>query len=403
MRQFLVLVVVIFVAGCSSGGTAAPQGRAVPYGQDGGYAAAPAAPTYPGTRPPPPPPAGVGSRAPVYSPAAAPRRTPSASGPFRWHTTLAAAQAEARAHGKLILAEASHPGCGLCEKFKTRTVPANEALASSVAVGYFFDLTAPEDRRVASLLRANLKKADLMPLVGFLTPDLQWVHGFWGQDAVSNFPAQVAVARGSVRARPIAAAEPAPPPVPAEGATLVAFVNEYGEPEWGPADEVVPVDALSGTDAAAAAALALASPAAPPPVSHPTPEPAPVLATAPALPTVGELLPEPTAPPVVAEAAPAAEPAAAAPEDEEVRAWGEHALRYAYDQIRSGDLDGARTTLATVVARLPESDLGREASKGRVAVYNWRRLQATPEGEQAAVREQARRDLGATRWETLFS
>ena len=45
---------------------------------------------------------------------------------------------------------------------------------------------------IDQILRANLEGASLMPLIGFLTADLQWVDGFWGARTVQQFRADIA-------------------------------------------------------------------------------------------------------------------------------------------------------------------------------------------------------------------
>ncbi|MDA1194263.1 MAG: hypothetical protein O2894_03690, partial [Planctomycetota bacterium] len=215
---------------CSSGSGPAAPGAVSTYGGSGTTSsttggfdpATPAAPSY--------------------------RSAPAAGGPIRWHTTLADAQNEARASGKLILVMSTKPRCGLCDKFKTQIAPATAGELSRVAVGYIYDITRPEVRDVDRLLRANLRGADLMPLVGFVTADMQWVHGFWGQRSVQQFRGDIARATSihPVRSASIRVQE-AP-----EAARFAAVVNEFGETEWAapedvwPAEDPEPIDALTG-------------------------------------------------------------------------------------------------------------------------------------------------------------
>jgi hypothetical protein len=101
-------------------------------------------------------------------------------GAFTWYETIAEAQAEAEASGRLLLLSSTKPGCGLCKKFRNEMVPAVGARATRVAVGYVVDAMTPADPAVWNTLHANLPDADLMPLVGVFTPDLQFLTGFSG-------------------------------------------------------------------------------------------------------------------------------------------------------------------------------------------------------------------------------
>ncbi|MDF1701447.1 MAG: hypothetical protein P1V36_09860, partial [Planctomycetota bacterium] len=199
------------------------------------------------------------SRAPAYAPSTAP-----VGGPITWHTRLADAQAQARASGKLILVTSTKPRCSLCKKFKDQVAPAAGAELTRMAVGYIYDITRPEVRDVDRLLRANLRGADLMPLVGFITADLQWVHGFWGQRSVQQFRGDIARAT-SIHPVRTAALDPRAAPYqgdlrvqPATAAAaprLGMVVNEYGEKEWGSAADIwpegdpEPIDAITGAPA----------------------------------------------------------------------------------------------------------------------------------------------------------
>jgi hypothetical protein len=361
----------------------------------------------------------------------------------------------------MILAESTKPGCGLCEKFKNQIVPQAQRQVDEIAVGYLYNILEPEDARVDQVLRQNLPRATLMPLVGFLTPDLRWIHGFAGQTDVNKFMSDCQAARRIYPVNPMAVA-----PSTRDSAPAVAVVNEYGEFEWSPAEEVIPEDALEPQDtlrstAPAYEAQLAAVPSTPPPASRtgmyiPPPPPPPTwvpeertvaVAPAPAAPAViasappvepapvfeQTPMPEPE-PVVVAQApvlpAPAAptpswpadgasmsvtwspppseetRPAAPAPTspaaDESDEAWAERMLAAALEQMRAGDLDTARVTLSQVMARVPESDQGLEAARGTVAIHNVRKIQKADAADRAAQTERARKDLAGTRWVALF-
>lgn len=380
---------------------------------------------------------------PAPRPAPAPMAmAPMPGGPIHWHSRIAEAQAEARASGKLILVGSTKPGCGLCDKFAHETAPQCSGRLTQMAVCYMYDITRPEDGRVDRTLRANLPGAVVMPLVGFLTPDLQWVNGFSGPRSVSEFMGDIEVAR---RTYPVGVS--ALPVETRVSGPATAYVNEYGETEWSaPAGGwPAPEDALKGTSAVAAAPVA---PALEPLAATPAPaavEPAPVPAALPAAEPVAFVTapspspepapaPEPAALPawsaplaplpagVAASSGPvvslpvAAEPAPQAPvvepapvvalaprgpmslSEEEARESLARALRL----IRESRFDEARDTLRLVSRALPNTALAREADKGGVAVYNARRIAEADADRRAELTERARRDLGATMWAPLF-
>ena len=375
------------------------------------------------------PDAGYGTYTPPAAPAQ-PART--ASGPITWHYRLADAQAEARATGKLILVASTKPRCSLCVKFKEQIAPAAGSELTRMAVGYVYDITRPEVREVDRLLRANLRGADLMPLVGFVTADLQWVHGFWGVRTVQQFRGDIARATSihPVRsaALPVQPAAPAARTAALEGVGYVT--NEYGEREYGhvadiwPEGDPEPIDAITGapeglpatvpTPSAgsqpAGAMLADATPAgttstAP---ATPTAEPAPLPeAPAPAGAGLPPIQPKTTVTVAEAPAAttPAATtPAATTPEPARNEQWGRQELQRALMQIRAGAFDDARSILATVRETLPDTQLAREASKGGVALYNAKRIRFASSGsERNRYLERARRDFSNSMWAPLFN
>ena len=124
---------------------------------------------------------------PVSSPA--PAQPAPAS--FRWYHRWSEAQAAARQSGRHILVLSTKPDCKICEYFKDTTVPQTEDSLRSVAVGYINEILSPEVVAVDNILRDNLPTAKFMPLVGFLTADMQWVHGFSGKRTPDQFRSDI--------------------------------------------------------------------------------------------------------------------------------------------------------------------------------------------------------------------
>jgi hypothetical protein len=155
--------------------------------------------------------------------------------------TLAEAQAEARASGRLILVTTTKPDCGICDKFMHEIAPACGTRLNQVAVSYVYDIMRPESARLDHALRNNLPGAILMPLVGFFTADLAWVHGFGGPRTAQEFMGDIETA-SRMQPRRNAALRSVSGPATA----MVSFVNEYGETEWSEPANVwpKPVDAL---------------------------------------------------------------------------------------------------------------------------------------------------------------
>ena len=111
--------------------------------------------------------------------------------PFRWYTRWSEAKAAAERQGKLILCMSTRPRCTLCNKFKTQTAPQCLRSLEPLAVGYVYQIFNPEKPGVDSVIRRNLPGATLMPLVGFLTTDMEWVHGFWGNQTVRDVQSHI--------------------------------------------------------------------------------------------------------------------------------------------------------------------------------------------------------------------
>ncbi len=124
-------------------------------------------------------------------------------GGFTWYLDFEEAAAEARRTGRLIYCLSTRPGCHMCEAVRDQSVVDNLADMQRVCVGYLYNIHNPTKdpsiTRVDSLLRRNLVGATLMPLTGWVTPDLQWVHGFSGWREPSAFRVEVARARSLAR------------------------------------------------------------------------------------------------------------------------------------------------------------------------------------------------------------
>lgn len=437
MRTTSLAVLALATAACSGPSQEAPvRSVAQPVAAPAPYRASPSGAASAAVAPSPGGGARVTGPAPSYagggSYAAAPR-APAATGSLNWLHRIAEAQAAARASGKLILVGSTKPGCSLCDKFAHTTAPQCWGRLGQVAVPYMYDITRPEDARVDGTLRANLRGAALMPLVGFLTPDLQWVHGFSGPRSVEEFLGDIESAR---RIYPVHAAA-----LPKEAlitGAATAMVNEYGENEWSaPADWPMPEDALGPVAAAApppaappaVEPVAAAAPT-PAPTVEPTPapvEPAPVVAaeappapapsadpaagwSQPASATLSSTLssaiaasPAPLtsyAPPPAP--APVAAPLTSGPASAMTDDAAQSTLSEAFGHIRAGRFDDARAALRRVSQALPNTALGREADRGAVAVYNARRISTATSEQRTTLAERARRDFAASMWADLF-
>ncbi len=423
---------------------------------------------------------------PSTSPGGASAPTANMAGNYTWYTDLAQAQGAARSQQKLILCVSTKPGCGLCEKFKNKIVPAVAQRCGQMSVGYIYDIRRPNP--VDKTLRANLKGAALMPLVGFLTPELGWVHGFWGPRNTTEFLGDIATAQ---RIYPVASnrrvgtTAPDGPRMASAGSSVNAtsVINEFGEREWGmpgdvwPTNDPEPIDAITGRPmpdsptarpenlVPAPDTMLAEGPAVPPSSGQPSdalrpdgliaplPGPtavgspdaaisdAPTVATVPTgtgvapgpdgLPPLPTTIPttsptrrtpvaaparQPSLPPAPSPAptgwsrptpSTVAAPAVAKPRpvpSRDLESWGRDALRDALAKIRSGQFDDAKHTLRAVKSKLPDTDLAREASRGTVAIFNYKKMQnAHDSDERTKWLERAKRDLGSSMWGVLFS
>jgi len=139
------------------------------------------------------------------------------AGAIHWKPELAAVRATASSSGRCILVASTKPGCSLCEKFMKEVAPKLADEVNKLAATYAFDITAPEDEGIDRLLRKNLAGARLMPLVGFVTPDGLWIHGFWGGQSPERFAEDLRVVRALLEGQRPDAMDPSTAPSAVEG------------------------------------------------------------------------------------------------------------------------------------------------------------------------------------------
>ncbi|MGE0190916.1 MAG: hypothetical protein AB7T63_02640 [Planctomycetota bacterium] len=321
--------------------------------------------------------------------------------PWRWHTSFAAAQEDARAQGKLILVVASNPGCHLCEEFRASVVPARLREVASVAVGYTYMASTAERPDVHRFVYDHLPGASLMPLVAFVDAELGWLHGFWGKRSPAQLSADVAQVRGfAPRVHtpwvevPVAGPTPIAP-TPSETTPAAPWPGEVVAPSPAPDTTVAP----DPTWPAPVASRGPGSPGDAPPGGSTTsgmPSDPPGFDPTPPPVAPGALLPTSLAGADAGPTLPAALSAEAGP-------WGREQLLAAYAQIRGKRYPAAQETLRSIAERLPDTSAAREAAKGGVAIYNAKRMdQATSASERERYRERAARDLAGTIWSPLF-
>ena len=132
-----------------------------------------------------------------------PPRTPAAalptSGTFRWASSLREAQDAARATGRMVFIETGRPACGNCQALRNDVIP-NPAVSGELgaaSVGYYTDCDVEPNAQAYLLLTRNLPNAATLPLVGFFTPDLRFVHGYSGGRNVARFRQEIATARAA--------------------------------------------------------------------------------------------------------------------------------------------------------------------------------------------------------------
>ena len=146
------------------------------------------------------PPAGQTPQPVVRQPA-----TPHTTRGFQWYHDWNQASAAARAMGGVVFMMASQPTCSQCDKVKDTVIPRYHHLLGGRCVGFVFDMSQKVGGvyggRYGSFLRRNLPYAQIMPLAGFVTPDMQWINGFWGLPSDADFAQKARSAVARVQAR----------------------------------------------------------------------------------------------------------------------------------------------------------------------------------------------------------
>ncbi len=102
-------------------------------------------------------------------------------GTLEWYRTFDEAACAARAQGKLVFVDSGRLQCGNCRTLISRILPSDvvRGRIRALAVGYADECDSP-DPRTWSLFGRYLQGAVMLPLVGLVTPDLQWVTGWSG-------------------------------------------------------------------------------------------------------------------------------------------------------------------------------------------------------------------------------
>lgn len=334
-----------------------------------------------------------------------PPMPPSGGQAFDWAGSLRQAQDSARAQSKLIFIEAGREACGNCQFLKREVIPSSAVNAElgSMSVGFYDDVDKTPYSDAYNLVSANIQSAGTLPLCGWVTPDLRWVHGFWGRRDATKFLAEISTARSNYQRMASAAR-------PATGAALRALPSIGSLPDAELADVSAELsdDKMIDTPLMGEApALAAATPPAVvdvEPIAPFTPKVdssngAPLFASVspsemPALTPVA-----PVAAPVVAEVA---TPAPSA--DEVARSWARDELKRAATALAARQYAEARSILSGVREKAKGFPESREADKGEVAIHNLRKIErAGLSAEADRVRAAAHRDLKDTVWMSLFA
>lgn len=329
------------------GATAAPRATAPSYvapppaSPPAGAGTAHAAPYAPPPPPPPTYPQGPSVAAPAPS---------APSGGFVWATTLAEAQRIARQTGRMVFIEAGRDRCKNCMELKNNIIPPLSGELGQCAVGYYDDVDRDPNSQAFWALRNNLPSAGSLPLVGFFTPDLRWVHGFSGHTDNSKFRSDIDRAR-----------------------TLSRSVGA------GPADRSAPRAETARAEL--------------PSGSLPDAELADVGDE-----LIADLYADPVAAPThrLQDVASTLEPEAPAATTARL------SLARAASALAVRDFAAARQYLARVLDAGRDTPETREAAKGEVAIWNLRRIERDP-GSAEDLRRRAQRDLRDTVWAPLFA
>jgi hypothetical protein len=285
----------------------------------------------------------------------------------------------------------------------------NEALGS-MSVGLYDDVDRTPYSDAYNILAGNIQGAGTLPLCGWVTPDLRWVHGFWGRRDATKFLAEISTARSAYQRMASLAR-------PATGPQVGALPSIGSLPDAELADVSAELTDDKMIDTAAPAAASPIAPTGPAPVlATATPEAAPVVAdaepVAPSVP-VAPIADAGANPPVFASMAPGAlppmTPAGAvagtpASTEDAARAWARDELKRAASALASRQYAEARSILSGVHEKAKGFPESREADKGEVAIFNLRKIEkAGMSAEADKVRAAAQRDLKDTVWMSLFA
>jgi hypothetical protein len=302
-------------------------------------------------------------------PAAAPSAATTYPSSFGWARTLGEAQTQARASKRLIFLESGRETCGNCQKLKKTVVPETSSELGMIAVGYYDDCDVDAGSQAFWILRNNLPNAVTLPLVGFVTPDLQWVSGFSGATDAGRFRSEIDRARaayrqmGSTGTTVTSDAKPSFGMLPAASSEFAPSTRALASLPSLPDAELADVGAELVADAD------LDRPAAP--------------TTA-----------------VVASQVETIDPGTRDVSD--VRSWARDELARAAAALVTRDYSSARSILATVREKARGNPEAREADKGEVAIYNLRKIESTP-AHADSLRLRAHHDLRDTVWASLFA
>jgi hypothetical protein len=327
--------------------------------------------------------------------------------PRFWRGSLQEALSDARSTNRLVFLEMGRDGCGNCIALKNKVIPdpAVDPTLKMMSVGFYDDIDRNRDTTARNILQQNLPTAVILPLAGWVTPDMRWVSGFSGRRDAQSFLQEVAKAR-AISGQRAEAERPVP------RAELVV-----AEPAAGSslsADELADVTAALGEDVLPAGPAPLAGDlpavAEVPAVEIGRPDPAlaiePPVEAAP-MPATAEVahadpVPPPSEPPPSI-ASPTATVGVTAPTADPVRTWAHDQLERAAAALAARDYAGARAILAEVRVRasgLPEQ---REAEKGEVAIRLLKKLDRQAGDAAKETRTDAATDLKGTIWVTLFA
>lgn len=218
-------------------------------------------------------------------------------GTLEWYRSLDEAQAVARRTGKLIFIDSGRLRCGNCRHLICDVLPSPRIRdrMSRIAIGLSDDIDRP-DPRVMQILESGIPNAQMLPLVGFVTPELRWVTGWSGFTDDGTMGAHVGIAEQRfqlVQQKLRGGATAVPPPVRAM--STEPKPPEARVPAPSPAPQPVTPPAHDQRDCELPGRPGAASPSAPvqppapiapaPQAARPTPPSLPVTPPPPSMPS----------------------------------------------------------------------------------------------------------------------